>query len=307
MDIREHWFDEGAPLFRQAIEESDAVLPPGDFYMCPCCMIAFSREAVTEKVLTEEHVPPRKTGGKGLLLTCSSCNSTHGSKFDSHEVIRKAILRAARGEDPKRNLRATFEVAGIEMPCKAYFVDGKVIARATGTHPDNATAHAEALERAKESKDFSSLKFRVHEPHDPGLADVSLIRSAYLATFIALGWPYILENTLTTLSPIRDQLMKGPAIPTLTLRSLVGRVSDLPDGSRKMTLVEHPPELESVLVTIDQNVIFLPDPWGVHSCEDLSQAVGRCRDDQGWVSVSASGKNVPWPSPFDNRYLLNRI
>ncbi|QKW05575.1 hypothetical protein HUT18_03485 [Streptomyces sp. NA04227] len=314
MHIREHWFDEGAPLFRQVLEESGGVLPPGDFYMCPLCTLAFSREAVAEttpqeeRALSEEHVPPGKAGGQGLLLTCTSCNNTHGSRFDSHEVIRRAMRNAAKGENPGRDLRASLEVDGIEMPCKVCFIDGKMIARGQGTHPDNAEAHAEALKRAQEAKDFSSVKFRFRQPHDPGRADVSLIRSAYLAAFTALGWSYILKNTLTTLSPIRDKLEKGSAAShALTLRSLVGRRPSLPDGGRKITLVEQPPDLESVLVTIDQNLVFLPDPWGIHSCVDLSQAIGRHRDSQGENSVTLNGKDVPWPSPYENRFRLDRI
>ncbi|WP_431041495.1 hypothetical protein ACQUSR_06020 [Streptomyces sp. P1-3] len=303
MGKRERWFDEGAPLLRQTIEGFGGEIPPGDFYMCPCCMIAYPREALAAKprILTVEHVPPKRLRGHGLLLTCSDCNSTHGSKFDAQAIKRQAMEAVGRGEDPRRNLRATFIVNGIEMPCVVSFVNGRWVARATGTHPENADAHAEALQRARESGDFSSAKFIIREEYDPARANVSWIRSAYLAAFIALGWGYVFQSTL---SPVRDQL-KDP--DPATFQSLTGNLPDQPAGGRKITIIERPEGLMSVAVVIDRRVVFLPDPWGEHSWDHLSQAVEPYTDREQSVRISGNGLDVPWPIGAENRYRLDKI
>ncbi len=56
--------------------------------LCPLCLQVYSEDAIDleEPELTEEHIIPESLGGKLVTLSCKSCNSTYGSKLDSHLV-----------------------------------------------------------------------------------------------------------------------------------------------------------------------------------------------------------------------------
>jgi hypothetical protein len=69
VDVRLRWFDQGAPMLRHVLNQlglGDQMPPQGDFYACPMCLKVFPREAAIDGRLTEEHVPPRKLGGKRI-------------------------------------------------------------------------------------------------------------------------------------------------------------------------------------------------------------------------------------------------
>jgi hypothetical protein len=60
----------------------------GDNIYCPLCWNKFSRDDLTSKKLTIEHIPPRKTANllkenTFTTLTCQSCNNTIGSKYQA--------------------------------------------------------------------------------------------------------------------------------------------------------------------------------------------------------------------------------
>ena len=61
---------------------------PGMFdqptYPCPICLTPFTIEALADKRLSAEHVPPKSVGGQELVLTCTSCNNLAGTKLDAH-------------------------------------------------------------------------------------------------------------------------------------------------------------------------------------------------------------------------------
>jgi hypothetical protein len=115
---RLRWFDEGAPILRLVLDRSglgDMLPADGDFYACPCCLMAYPREAAEAGTLTEEHVPPKQLGGRSLLLTCKECNHTSGTNFDAHAVTRSHADDFVRGKVSRRALPVTFSADGIPV------------------------------------------------------------------------------------------------------------------------------------------------------------------------------------------------
>jgi hypothetical protein len=102
---KREWFDLGADSF--------ARVRPGLYdhpiYPCPICLTTFTIEALAEKQLSAEHVPPESLGGRELLLTCRSCNNSSGTKLDAHARIKEDVQLALAGtlEHPHR-VRAMF-------------------------------------------------------------------------------------------------------------------------------------------------------------------------------------------------------
>jgi len=102
---KREWFDLGA--------ESFARMRPGLYdhpiYPCPICLTTFTIDALAQKQLSAEHVPPESLGGRELLLTCRSCNNSSGTKLDAHARIKEDVQLALVGtlEHPHR-VRAMF-------------------------------------------------------------------------------------------------------------------------------------------------------------------------------------------------------
>jgi len=92
-------------------------------YVCPLCITrdrlqAFHREALATAQLTVEHLPPRRAGGRPLVLTCAACNHGAGTALDAHA---KAAGRLDAGPDGRleRPVRVTFGGHALNMTLSA--------------------------------------------------------------------------------------------------------------------------------------------------------------------------------------------
>lgn len=295
MDKRERWFSEGAPLFRQVMDRIGLAdrLPTDDlYYACPCCLHAFPFEAVTARVLTLEHVPPKALDGKEMLLSCKRCNSDAGKDFDSQAEKRAEFQNMMTGKGMKGPIRAVFEAGEVEINGEAqntgsgWFLEGVV----KQNHPERMDAHENALRAASESEGTAGFKFKIKQNFSSRRADLSWIRAAYLAAFSALGWSYILQPAL---SPIREMIKPGSSV---TVPSIIGFNPSHNADTRKIMIAEEPEDLSSVVVRIGHYTVFLPDPWGTRNLEQLAESISGLRGEDGAVPFSMNGKFVPWPT-----------
>lgn len=302
MDKREKWFIEGAPLFRRALEQIGLAdrLPSADpHYACPCCLVAYP-EAIASQVLTIEHVPPDALGGKGMLLTCKRCNNEAGRHFDAHAIKRAEVHNLLLGRGTNRPVRAVFLADGIP-------VRGEVQSSGSGwfmqgvpkqNDPTITEAHERALREASERGEAPQFKFTITERFAPHQADVSWIRSAYLAAFAALGWRYILQAAL---DPVRELLKSD--LPT-DFPLIIGFNPQMDSSARAVMIVDEPESLSSVHVVIGHYSVFLPDPWGTLTLQELAESLAASRDSEGKVTCTLNGLTAPWPTkPL---YLLDR-
>ncbi|MFD5518634.1 HNH endonuclease [Streptomyces sp. NPDC127066] len=295
MDKRENWFREGAPLLQQVMRQLGIVdrLPTDDlYYACPCCLFAFPYAALEARNLTIEHVPPESLGGKAMLLTCKRCNNDAGRDFDSHAQKRAEFQNMMLGNGTTRPMRAVFEADGIQINGEAqragngWFLQG-VPKR---NRKEKLDAHEKALRAASERGESPDLKFTIKERISSRHADVSWVRSAYLAAFSALGWRYILQPAL---NPIREQIKPGSSA---TLPSIIGYNPSHDADLRQIMFVEEPERLSSVVVRIGHYTVFLPDPWGTWTMEQLAEEISGLSDEAGKVPFTLNGKIVPWPT-----------
>ncbi|MBP0452986.1 hypothetical protein J5Y04_26070 [Kitasatospora sp. RG8] len=287
MNKRERWFNEGAPHLRRTLEAVGLgkLLPDGDFYMCPCCLIAYPRGALLDETLTEEHVPPRGLGGRGMLLTCKGCNNKAGHYFDSHAIKRLKVLEFIMGRGASRTLRATFHADGVPLRGEVTRAGSGILMQGVPKQNDSRVVedHERALMRSR------GFQFTITEQFTARLADISWVRSAYLAAFSAFGYRYIFQPAL---DPIRAQL-KDPDAEILP--SLVGFNPDAPASGRSVNLVRSPDDLQGVLVIMGHYSVMLPDPWGTLSCQELAAAIGRRTDSEGRLEIMCDGQIAPWP------------
>jgi hypothetical protein len=66
-------------------------------YPCPICLTPFTIEALADKRLSAEHVPPKSVGGRELLLTCKGCNNSAGTKLDADAKTKEDVRIALAG------------------------------------------------------------------------------------------------------------------------------------------------------------------------------------------------------------------
>jgi hypothetical protein len=269
-------------------------LPDGrDYYACPCCRRLFTREAAESGLLTEEHVPPAKLGGRALVLTCKDCNGEAGHSFDAHAVTRARSDDFARGRVTGDVLPTTAYAGGHPLRGTAGWTEGGL--RILGVDRQNdervRAAHMRALdgfaERGDQRPDFS---FTVHTRFSETRARYSWIRSAYLAAFAALGWAYILRPVL---QPIREQLTNPESE---VLSTYMFRDPEADATTRRLLLVNEPEELRCLSVVIGEHGVFLPGVFDPLTMDELAHRFAARCDENQQLHVTLNGKLVPWPS-----------
>ena len=290
------WFNEGAPKLGQVLERLglNDVLPSGeDCYACPCCLMAYPREAVGAGVLTIEDVPPKSVGGRPLLLTCKRCNNTAGSDFDSHAATQADAEDFFRGRVTGRPLPMTSHVDGIPLRGIAQRTDNGVqlFGVPKQNDPNVQAAHFEALDALVEGGiPATNYSFTIHTRFDEARARISWIRAAYLAAFAALGYSYIFRGVM---DPYRKQLQQPDVelVPTHVLRD--------PNASpevRRILLVDRPDELRCVAVVMGERTVFLPGIFEPMTSDELVEAFKAKQAEGDRLRVDLGGKKVPWPN-----------
>ncbi len=236
---KQWWFDLGVEAAERVLGE------PVPGYICPLCIFAFS----SLDDLTFEHAPPESLGGREICLTCSECNSTAGHTVDAE--LRKAQHEREWRRGVGKPLRARFEVAGIALRVDVERTPEMVTLHPLPkqNNPADAVAYNEALRQALDEGE-ATVRFHF-AGFDDRHAQVALLRSAYLIAFAALGCRYALRPELNL---VRRQIA-NPA--ELILDRFVVHRRDSHAG-RGIAWVDRPRPLESIVVKIDDDLVFLP-------------------------------------------------
>jgi hypothetical protein len=233
----------------------------------------------------------RVWAGKGMLLTCATCNHNSGKCFDAHAVTRADAEDFLRGKVTGRQLRATAQVDGIPLRRVAQRTEDGVqmFGVPKRNDPRAQAAHFKALDAYVDSGDPKpNHSFTIHTRYDDTRARLSWIRSAYLAAFAAFGWAYILRGVM---DPIREQLQKPDEriIPNHILRD-----TTTPPDTRRILLVDNPDELQCVAVVMGEHTVLLPGMFRTQTFEEITDALASQRGEEGRVSVNLNGKELPW-------------
>jgi hypothetical protein len=327
VDQRHEWFKEGAQAFRwvQAQLGRAHLLPPAtDLYPCPLCLRGFyTIEAIEAGELTREHVPPHSLGGHWLVLTCRACNNDAGRFYDA-EAEKQERMRSFLTGHHQGLIRGTYTVNGVshrgEMhlapmlgdgPAAITFVgpdakegDPVVIASTNGgmgmyfqsvakvNNPPEARRFEQVLGAAVDNQEQINVDLKPGFRFSVERARVSWVRSAYLVAFAALGWSYILQESL---AQVRNQFQahEDAFFPEIALYDH-GTNSDL----REILLIAEPSACRSVMVAMGAHVVFLPVPGESRSLSELASAVQahyhRARNSQ--TPLTFVGSPIPWPT-----------
>lgn len=277
LKVREAWFDAGAsdfastcPTFIRDYVPEDA----GPVYACPLCVHrrdfrVFMRQAVAERLLTAEHVPPRSRGGQPLVLTCSECNHRAGARLDAH-LATAARLAALPFEG-----RVTVTRGAIALNMSMH-ADGDGVQLFGDPGRNNPALHASFFRDLQRDIDQGlgvqfAIEFTRHR-FDRNRASVALLRAAYLVAFAKYGYRAILGQAFRTIHDRIDSPERE--LPRLFLIRLAGpRVHD---HHRALALISEPEHLKGGLaVQFGNRLVLLPPPGDVEFYQRVASSDGK--------------------------------
>jgi hypothetical protein len=212
--------------------------------------------------LTLDDVPPKsalRTGPRLLVLTCKQCNDRSGSEVDHHLAELERSRRFGQAEEGSRLFgRMTLGGETLNTPL-SWERDGSgqnrlgMIGWAPHNPPQKVERAKEYLERVA-TEGHSDWSFTLSIDTTVGLwrAQVSVLRSAFLATFAWLGYSWAFHrNLLLVRRQLRDPSAKLiPRFPGL-------RLGDH-ESERALGLIHEPHWLRGVIVQMGPYQVLLP-------------------------------------------------
>ena len=173
-----------------------------DAYICPLCLHAY---AIGNAELTLEHVPPESVGGKPILVTCKACNSNCGANIDVCLTNELEIVHNLNHLDTiPQKTRLAFNSVEINAQTTFSKTEGfKFMISPDNNNPIEFEGFMTEAKNAKEGYEIKVVANITNRKRNYDLANIALLKSAYLMAFYELGYMYVL-NANTNI--IRDQL-----------------------------------------------------------------------------------------------------
>lgn len=301
--LRRQFFDQGAEAFAAHVEYlglGDDV-PSGRWYPCPLCMTLFDDDELRSGGhLSLEHAPQASVGGVEILLTCRTCNNAAGTGMDAEVAKLNRIRNVVTGESPEV-IPGRIHLPNTEAAINAVLSTSPGRREWIVDHQHNnpsASAHfKELLDNRLHEHGQADLNFTANLTIDDHLQARAWIRSAYLAGFAVLGWPYaareVMDDVRARLVP--DSLLEPDNYffdaATANLRR------------RHILVVDRPAECQSVLFHWDGHVVVTPALRGSRPLQEILEAMRTVRT-QSPGSAQLEGASIPWPSRHSERFHL---
>lgn len=193
---RKFLFDRGVQSYQMLSGNTDEI------YICPLCKTGYEESALHARDLTLEHVPPQSVGGKIICLTCRTCNTAAGMKFDSafpehkkFQSMEKAFV-AKNGTFSGRG-RAHLGTSSVNADIN--IDNGQVTVRVLQelNKPEEFREHVQ-LWSTQQKTGSPKLSFRIETPFrfSWNTLQIAYVKSAYLAAFAQIGYSYALHENM---------------------------------------------------------------------------------------------------------------
>lgn len=174
-----------------------------DAYICPLCQHVY---AIAHDALTLEHVPPESVGGKPILVTCKACNNHLGADLDVYLMNELEILHNLSHLDtiPQKS-RIAFNGVGINGQTTYSKSDGfKFMISPDNNNPIEFEGFIKEARNAKEGYQIKLKANITNRKRNVDLANIALLKSAYLMAFHELGYMYVLNPST---NKVREQIL----------------------------------------------------------------------------------------------------
>lgn len=287
--LKRKFFEKAAAALRNisAIEH--------DCYCCPICSYFYLPEALEMDVLTLEHAPPQKLGGKPLALTCKKCNSVAGYSVDSAVVQRQKLVdftEAVMGQKQNFKGRAAFLIGGETLNINFEKNEGTLSIKPVReiNDPKKLKAYEEYMNHLYRSGKFDGMEFKITPSarYHIKYSKIGDLKTAFIISFAFFGYRYALHERL---SIVREQIINYksdiinyywlPSNPNITQKDFI-------------CLVEKP--VAAVAVKLDHSIVVLP--W-VDGPENLYKYFESNYDPQ--KPFNFQGRCFNWPRTLEMR------
>lgn len=267
-----------------------------DAFICPLCLHTY---AIGNTELTLEHVPPESVGGKPILITCKACNSNRGADIDVCLMNELEIVHNLTHLDTiPQKTKLAFN--GVEINAQTTFskTDGfKLMISPDNNNPIEFEGFMTEVKNAKEGYKIKIVADITNRKRDYDLANVALLKSAYLMAFHELGYMYVLNANTNIIRAQIQNPKKNVIGNAFIIDSKNGVIENLSDGVYYAQLNN----VGCVIVIMElklrqseikhRKAIVLPHPKDSHGqiYFELSQQIGKI------VNVRIVGSVSPLP------------
>lgn len=267
-----------------------------DAFICPLCLHTY---AIGNTELTLEHVPPESVGGKPILITCKACNSNRGADIDVCLMNELEIVHNLTHLDTiPQKTKLAFN--GVEINAQTTFskTDGfKFMISPDNNNPIEFEGFMTEVKNAKEGYKIKIVADITNRKRDYDLANVALLKSAYLMAFHELGYMYVLNANTNIIRAQIQNPKKNVIGNAFIIDSKNGVIENLSDGVYYAQLNN----VGCVIVIMElklrqseikhRKAIVLPHPKDSHGqiYSELSQQIGKI------VNVRILGSVSPLP------------
>ncbi len=268
-------------MFVRGASALEPILGVSGVYVCPLCLTPHGRDCVKgpDPHLTLEDIPPKKAGGRPLVLTCRKCNNEAGHTIDARLGERVDLIEALRGRPSTRppKLTATFTTPNGEVDLKGLPAAGPSV-----------RLHSEAVRRALGSGPAQLSKITV--PLNDRGVQLSMLRAGFLAAFAQLGYHYALCSQLDR---VREQIANPE---DQILGQWVFYAVD-PAQRQERSLMEIDEPVPCLVAMWDGFTIFLPVHDSPPGWENLVPSCSRTVFPHDHEVIHLSGTNKwRWPT-----------
>lgn len=205
-ELKRKYFEIGAAALK-SIASVDQ-----ECYCCPICKQLYIAEALEAGILTLEHAPPKKVGGKPIALTCKECNSVAGYSVDSAVVQRQRQLdfeKAVMGQKLNYKGRATFLIG--EETLNVNFETDQGIASIKPLEeindPKKIKAYQDYMMYLQQAGKWNGQTFTItpNAKYHHKYSKVGDLKAAFIICFAFFGYRFALHERL---SAVREQIIK---------------------------------------------------------------------------------------------------
>ena len=216
-------------------------------YICPICFNGYTFEDIKKGILTLEHVPPRSIGGKGLVLTCKSCNSIAGYSIDRALNDKNKIDNFLISSN--ENKRARLEAFGERINIVTQNSDSSL--KFTISKNINDPKIVKEFEKKLVSNNYKfDFKLTPSITYNSWHMKVGYLKSAFLLAFVKFGYSYALGNSLVE---IRNQILN---YKSENLKNFIFFSSESNENVFRILQVKTP--IQSLIVQFCNVMIVLP-------------------------------------------------
>ncbi len=252
-ETKARWFQRGAAALA-------SILPAraGVGYACPLCL----RASTDMRLFTAEDVPPRRVGGKPLVLTCKNCNDYGGHQLDWHwgnSLDVSGFLDGDLREPRTARFHCGDATTTVTITSVGRNVDVRVVDRASDKR---AVADQQQVFRSYQQENPPTLRLEFHKSRfSERRLRASVLRAAYLMGFALTGYRF-----LGLWNPIREHI-RSP--DERRLPRLVIHGGEHSTNRRVLAVVREPADCASILVGVGRWTALMPLTTGSRLFEPL--------------------------------------